>query len=317
MRVVVFGASGVQGAHQVPVLARAGHDVVAVSRNPTPLDIDGKMVETAAANFGDKDAISEILKGVDVIFLNLPSTSFNQSEPIITAAKDIGEVAKASGVSLIVFNTSMPIPDEPQDIKAQDDRREMRRLLRESGVPVISIQPVVYLDNLLEGWALPPIRDRQTVVYCHKPELKVSWICHHDVAQLMVAAMERPELAGSDFPVGGPETVQLEQLTEKLSRAWGRKLDYECQTVSDFCDKISNTMQGRGLEIDRITSQMFKAYTYYNEAEEEPFNVDMGPVLEELPVNLTSIEEWARRRSPPGSFSGWDRLSDTITEALW
>jgi uncharacterized protein YbjT (DUF2867 family) len=300
MRVVVFGASGVQGAHQVPVLSRAGHDVVAISRSPKPLEVDGRKIETAATDFGNKEDVSQILEGADAIFLNLPSTSFHPSEPILTAARTIGEAAKAKDVRLIVFNTSMPIPEVPQGIKAQDDRREMLRLLRETGVPVISIQPVVYLDNLLEGWALPPIRDRNTVVYCHKPTLEVSWICHHDVAQLMMAAMQRPELAGQDFPVGGPETVRLAQLTEKLSRAWGRKLDYECQTVADFCEKISKTMQGRGLESERIVGQMFKAYTYYNEAKDEPFKIDMTPVLKQLDVGLTSIEDWARQRSPPG-----------------
>ncbi|KAF2112811.1 hypothetical protein BDV96DRAFT_579213 [Lophiotrema nucula] len=300
MRVVIFGASGVQGAHQISVFSRAGHDVVAISRNPKPLEVDGRKIETFAANFSDKATISKILKGVDVISLNLPSTSFNPSGPIVQAAKDIGEAAKQNGVKLIVFNTSMPVPEEPHDIKAQDDRREMRRLLRESGVPVISVQPVVYLDNLLEGWALPSIRDENRVVYCHKPDLKVSWICHHDVAQLMLAASQRPELAGRNFAVGGPETVILSQLTEKLSKSWGRKLTYENQTVADFCDKISKTMQGRGLETDRIVTQMFKAYTYYNEAPDEPFNIDMGPVLKELPVDLTPIEEWARMRKPPG-----------------
>ncbi|PSN71508.1 NAD(P)-binding protein [Corynespora cassiicola Philippines] len=298
MRVVVFGASGIQGAHQVELLSREGHEVVAVSRNPKPLTVDGKEVRTASVDFNDAAAISKVLQGAERVFVNLPSTSFNHSEPIIAAAKAIGEAAKSVGVGLIVFNTSMPVSDQPQDIKAQDDRREMRRLLRESGVPVISIQPVVYLDNLLEGWALPPIRDQNKIVYCHKPDLKVSWICHHDVAQLMMVAMHRPELAGRNFAVGGPETVRLEQLTAKLSHAWGRKLEYECQTVSDFCEKISKTMQGRGLATEKIVSQMFKAYTYYNEAKDEPFNIDMGPVLETLPVELTSIEEWAKRRNP-------------------
>jgi hypothetical protein len=174
----------------------------------------------------------------------------------------------------------------------------MSRILRETGIPVISIQPVVYLDNLLEGWALPRIREHSTVVYCHKPDLEVSWICHHDVAQLMMAAMHRPELAGRNFAVGGPETVRLYQLTEKLSRAWDRKLDYECQTVADFCDKISKTMQGRGLDTKKIVSQMFQAYTYYNEAPDHPFDIDMGSVLKELPVNLTPIEEWAKTHRP-------------------
>jgi len=297
MRVIVFGASGVQGRHQVHVLARAGHSVVAVSRNPKPVLVDEKSVETFAADFTDRDAIAKVLQGADRVFLNLPSTSFNQSEPIIAAARYIGEAAKNAKVPLILFNTSMPVAKKPQGIVAQDDRREMRRLLRES-VPAISIEPVVYLDNLLEGWALPPIRDRNTVVYCHKPDLRVSWICHHDVAQIMMAAMDHPELAGRDIPIGGPETVMLSQLTEKLSKAWGKQLSYENQTVADFCDKIGKAMQGRGLETDTIVSQMFKAYTYYNEAEDEPFNVDMRPLVKELGVKLTPIEEWAKRRSP-------------------
>lgn len=297
MRVVVFGASGVQGRHQVYALAQAGHSVVAVSRNPQPLQVDGKPVETFAADFSDKAAIEQVLQDADRVFLNLPSTSFNKSEPIIAATKNIGEAAKKAKVPLILFNTSMPVPKQPQDIQAQDDRRVMRSLLREH-VPVISIEPVVYLDNLLEGWALPPIRDRQTVVYCHKPDLRVSWICHHDVAQIMMAAMHRPELAGRDIPIGGPEIVVLSQLTEKLSRAWGKELSYENQTVPDFCDKISKTMQGRGLETETVVSQMFKAYTYYNEAEDEPFNIDMKPVISELGIELTPIEEWAKRRSP-------------------
>lgn len=297
MRVVVFGASGVQGRHQVHALARAGHSVVAVSRNPKALVVDNKRVETFAADFGDAIAIERVLQKADRVMLNLPSTSFNQSEPILAAAKSIGEAAKKADVPLIVFNTSMPVPKQVQDITAQDDRREMKRLLRKS-VPTISIEPVVYLDNLLEGWALPSIRDQQKVVYCHKPNLRVSWICHHDVAQIMMAAMSRPDLAGRDMPVGGPETVVLSQLTEKLSNTWGRKLSHENQTVADFCDKISKTMEGRGLETDKVVSQMFKAYTYYNEAEDEPFNIDMEPVINELGVQLTPIEEWAKRRSP-------------------
>lgn len=298
MRVVVFGASGVQGRHQVRVLARANHSVVAISRNPKPIFVDSRQIETLAVDFSDIKSIDKALQSADRIFLNLPSTSFNPSEPTIAAAKAIGEAAERAAVALILFNTSMPVPKEPQDIKSQDDRREMRRLLRESGMPVISIEPVVYLDNLLEGWALGPIRDHDTVIYCHKPNLHVSWICHHDVAQIMVAAMHRPDLAGRDIPIGGPETVVLEQLAQKLSGAWEKKLGYENQTVADFCDKISKTMQGRGLEMEKIVSQMFKAYTYYNEAPDEPFRVDMRPIATDLGVELTPIEVWAKRRRP-------------------
>jgi uncharacterized protein YbjT (DUF2867 family) len=183
---------------------------------------------------------------------------------------------------------------------ATEDRREIRRLLRESGVPVISIEPVVFLNNLLEGWALPPIRDENKVIYCHPLDLDVSWISLHDVAQLMIAAMERPELGGRDFAVGGPETVRLPELVKKLSRGWGRELSYKSQSLPDFCDNISQTMQGRGLDFQPMVDDMFRSYTYYAESPDRPFKIDMGPVLKELPVTLTPIEEWARQNRPPG-----------------
>lgn len=298
MRVVVFGASGVQGSSQVRELVRKGHHAVAVSRNPKPLELDGKTVETAAVDIGDRAAVEKVLQGAEAVLLNLPSTSFNVAEPLLKAAKDISELCKANDtIKVLVFNTSMPVPKECQNIKAQDDRREMKKILRATGLPVISVQPVCYVDNLLEGWAYPSIRDEDKLVYVHRPGLRASWICHDDCAQVMVAAMTRPDLAGQDIVIGGPETVQLYELTEKLSRAWGRELECVNQTVDDFCEKISKTMQGRGLETERIVSQMHKAYSWYNDHDE--FIVDMGPVLKEFPsVKLHTLEEWGRTHVP-------------------
>jgi uncharacterized protein YbjT (DUF2867 family) len=107
----------------------AGHNVAAVSRNPKSIEINGREVETAAANFINSAALHKVLQKADRVFVNLPSTSFSPAEPLIAATKAIGEAAKTNGVHLIVFNSSMPIPDTPQGIKAQDDRREIRSVL--------------------------------------------------------------------------------------------------------------------------------------------------------------------------------------------
>lgn len=299
-RVTVFGASGVQGAAQVKALIKAGHHPVAVSRNPKPLEINGQNVETIAADFSDTEALDGAVRNSDAIFLNLPSTSFQPAEATIAAAKAVGEAAKkTSSVKLIVFNTSMPVPDESKNIEAQDHRRIMRDLLRDMGLPVISIQPVCFLDNLLEGWAWPPIRDRSTLVYCHKPTLDVSWISLDNLAKIMIACISRPDLAGRNFAVGGPETVRLPQLAEKLSKGWNKEIKHEFQTVEDFCEKIGAAMRERsGIDADVLVEQMYRAYRWYNDAPEEPFKIDMGPVLKELPAELVGIEEWGRQHNP-------------------
>ncbi|KAI8309690.1 hypothetical protein K4K61_001422 [Colletotrichum sp. SAR11_59] len=329
MRVAVFGATGVQGAAQISALASASHHSIAVTRrsvDPTTTlkssDADGSgadaaaraalaaAAETRTADFTSVETLPATLAGADAVFLNLPS--FQPREPLVAAAKAIGEeaAAQAATVKLVVFNTSFPVPEKDAGIEAQETRREMRRVLREatkgSGVAVVSLQPVVYLDNLLEGWALPRLRDEGRIVYCHKPDLEVSWICHDDLAALMVAALERDpkELDGRDIPVGGPETVRLSQLAEKLGRAWGREVGHENQSVDDFAGEMAAALKGAlesqaGKEVETVVEETRKAYTWYNEAEEKPFKVDMGPVLKEFPAKLTPIEEWGKRKGCP------------------
>ncbi|TDZ20515.1 NAD(P)H azoreductase [Colletotrichum orbiculare MAFF 240422] len=304
MRVAVFGATGEQGVAQISALTAANHTPIAVSRRPT---LTGEAtVETRLADFNDLDAVRAAINGVDAVFLNLPS--FQPPEPLIAAARVIGrEATKQPSLKLIVLNTSMPVPEKSANIETQEDRREIRRVLREetelSGVSVVSIQPVVYLDNLLSGWMLHRLRDEGRIVYCHKPDLEVSWISHDDLVALMVAALTRDpkDLDGRDIPVGGPETVRLSQLAEQLSTAWGREVGYESQSVKDFATEFSERIGDAmaGLEKEGVVDEMRRAYAWYNNAEEKPFRVDMGPVLEVLPAKLTSIEAWGRRKGSP------------------
>ncbi|MDB5669061.1 MAG: hypothetical protein JWO25_20 [Alphaproteobacteria bacterium] len=300
MRVVVFGATGVQGSAQVRALTAKGHDPVAVSRAPEAWTIDSKAIATFAADYQDLASLAEAVVGSDAIFLNMPSTSFQAAAPLIAGVEVIARAAAASpSTKMLVFNTSLPVSETTRGFAAQDARFEMRRLIFESGVPAVSIQPVVFLDNLM-GWGWPPIATRNTIVYPHKESLDVSWICHDDVAALMIAAMERPHLAGRSFAVGGPETVRLPELARKLGRAWDRPLGYESQSLDDFCKLMLGQFGATSsLEAARLEDELRRIYTWYNSSDEHPFFVDMAPVLKELPVELTPIETWARRQRIP------------------
>lgn len=303
MRVTVFGATGDQGQAQVRALVRAGHQPVAVSRAPGPCAVDGVAVDTCAADFAQPAALGRALHGSQAVFLNLPSTSFQVAAPLVAAAGSIARAAAAMPQPpLLVFNTSLPVPTEKRGFAAQDARHEMRRRIFAAGVPAISIEPVVFLDNLLKGWAWPSIAQRNVLQYAHAPTLDVSWICHDDLAALMVAALARPDLAGRSFPVGGPQTVRLPELNQILARAWNRPLAWHSQSVDDFCRHMRAAMEGRStLDVDAMIGELHRIYTWYNTAPERPFCVDMSAVLRELPAPLTSIEAWARRQVLPDS----------------
>ena len=301
MRIVVFGATGDQGSAQVRALTRAGHDPVAVSRKPRPWTVDNKSIETFAADYGDLAGLAKAVQGSDAVFLNLPSTSFQAAEPLIAAAVAIARASAASpATQSLIFNTSLPVPSEKRGFAAQDARHEMRRSIFASGIAAVSIEPVVFLDNLLKGWAWPSIQQHNRIVYAHKETLDVSWICHDDLAALMIAALERPQLAGRSFAVGGAQTVRLPELAQILCQAWNRPLTWESQSIDDFCQRMRQVFEGKSsLDADRLIGELHRIYTWYNDSPERPFRVDMAPVLKELPVRLTPIEEWARRQTLP------------------
>ena len=144
-------------------------------------------------------------------------------------------------------------------------------------------------------------------MYSHKPTLEASWICLDDVASLMVAALKTPEkFIGRNIPVGGAETVRPGQLAEKLSRAWGRDLKYEELDLEEFGARMRGAMPGGKTtpEGEKLIAEVQGLYRYFNDAPDEPFKVDMGPVLKELPCTLTPIEEWGRRKRPGLVFKG-------------
>lgn len=301
MKVAVFSATGDQGSAQVRALLDQGHEVYAISRNPAaaawPAGVTG-----VAADYDDHDSLIAAIQGMEAVLLNLPSTSFQAAAPLIAATEVIARAAAESGsLRTLVFNTSMPVPDQVMGIAAQDARLEMRELILKSGAPAIIIQPVVYLDNLLRAWSWPAIERDNLLYYPHAETLDVCWICHDDLAKLMIAAAERPELVGRVFDVGGPEAIRGPDLARRLGAVWNRPLRFKSMPL-DTCGEIMADVFRDTATLDRKTlaREMARKYAWYNDPQDRPFHIDMRPILQELPVALTSLEDWAARQTLPG-----------------
>lgn len=300
MKLAIFSATGDQGLAQVKAALAAGHTPIAIARNPAGAGLPEGAVPRAA-NYDDHPSLVAAMEGADAVLLNLPSTSFQAAEPLIAATQVIARAAAENPtVKMVVFNTSMPLPDVMMEIKAQDARLEMRHIVMGAGVPAVTIQPVVYLDNLLKAWAWPEIAGDHLIHYPHREDLDVCWICHDDLAKLMIAASERPHLAGRIFPVGGPEAIRGPDLARRLSKVWDMPLRFKSMPVETCGEVMANVFsQTATLEREVLAREMTKKYTWYNDPVARPFSVDMGPVLAELPVTLTSLEDWAARQELP------------------
>ena len=143
MRLLILGASGDQGAAQVQAALAAGHSVKAACRRPPSLEHATSMeaLEWVSVDYSQPTTLAPAMQGVNVVLANFPSSSFNDGPTLVRAAIATGVAARAAGVSLIVFNTSLPVMEAPRGFAAHDVRLQMREALEASGVPVISLQP--------------------------------------------------------------------------------------------------------------------------------------------------------------------------------
>ncbi len=303
MKIVIFGATGVQGAAQVRAVQRLGHTPVCALRNPGAAEaIADKPAQGVYADLYKPETLAPVIAGADAVLMNLPSTSFQEAAPLIHAAEVIAKAAAATpSVKMLAFNTSLPVMDHPLGFASHDARLEMRRRIFAAGGRAVVLQPVVFLDNLVNAWAWPHIKEEGRLWYPHAPGLDVSWICHDDIASLMLATIERPQLSGKAIPIGGPQTVRGPVLAQILSDVWGRKLRFESQSIREFTASMARVFEGKAsMAQQRLIDELGRIYAWYNSGPERPFYVDMEPVLKMLPVELTPIHVWARGKKLPG-----------------
>jgi uncharacterized protein YbjT (DUF2867 family) len=135
-------------------------------------------------------------------------------------------------------------------------------------------------------------------VYPHKPDLECSWISLDDVAKFMIASIDRPDLEGAWLNIGGPQILQPPQVSSILSKAVGRPIKYDPSTPKQFGKHLADAFGDELSDAERavIEPSIAAFYEFNNSSPLKPFKVDMGPVLERIPIKLETMEEWADRQ---------------------
>jgi nucleoside-diphosphate-sugar epimerase len=135
-------------------------------------------------------------------------------------------------------------------------------------------------------------------VYPHKPDLECSWISLDDVAKFMIASLDRPDLEGAWVNIGGPEILKPQQVASHLSDAVGREIKYDPSTPEQFGWHLANAYGDEMPDDEKkvIAAGIKEFYEYNNNSPTKPFRVDMGPVLERIPIQLETFADWSKRQ---------------------
>jgi uncharacterized protein YbjT (DUF2867 family) len=292
LKVLVYGGTGSQGSPVVWNLLQRGHQPYVFTRDPEK----AKAMRDAGAqivvgDMGDLDSVREGSKGMDAISLMIPAFIPNPMD-YPRYAQNALQGAQEAGVRLLVYNTSGAVIKDEFQNPMFAFRNHVIQSIQSSGIPYIVLQPGAYLENLLGPWTRPSVIERNVLPYPVEEHVRIGWIASEDVGKLTVAAFERPELAGSIIPISGVENVTGPELAAAFSRGLGRTITYYALPLDEFAAAM-DAMFGEG-----AGAGAKQGYQYQRDNGHRMIMwVDMRPVLEKLPVEMTSIEEWVRKHA--------------------
>lgn len=221
--VLVYGATGAQGASIVRAMVSAFSSVRGIARDEAEAEAVRAMGATPAlANLDDPSSLRRASEGASSVVLVLPLEY--EVERAVKHGRDAIDAAVDAGVRHLVFDTSMRWPSEPTAVPAFEIKREVARYLASRPIAATVLRPTFYLENLLGPWTLPGIVRDGVFAYPLPATLAAAWVSHDDVARAAVAAVQRSSLG--TLEVAGPRAVTGPEIARALSAHLGRPIAY-------------------------------------------------------------------------------------------
>ena len=284
MKVLVYGATGSQAGPTVKHLLRQGHTPHVLTRNlDKATEIQGAGGVPVVADLADFDRLCAASREVDSVAFLLPAFLDNPDDGL-EFGRNAVDAAVQADIGMFVWNTSGEVSEDNSEANA---KLSILRHLQDSGLPFVALEPTTYMENWLGPWTAPSVRNHDELTYPVLPDRKIGWIASDDVGALVVAALEQPELAGSRYRISGIETPVGPELAAIFSAALGRDIRYRTMTPEEMgavLDEAFGPGAGDGVA---------EMYRQEQENPDPPAkNHDMSPVLEALPVTMSTITEW-------------------------
>jgi uncharacterized protein YbjT (DUF2867 family) len=217
MPILVTGATGTVGSSLVSQLVDAGHDVRAVTRDPSSPAARRlpASVEVVRADFDQPDSLVPALRGVERMHLVAMEGSVANAGAIVALAEEAGVKR------LTHLGHNDPSRDDDDPLEAE--HRLLHRAIESSGLEWTHIFPGEFMANTYE-W-IPSIRT-ESVVRAPFGNWLSSLVHEADIAAVAMVALIEDGHAGHTYQPTGPESIRRADAARMIGEAIGREVRF-------------------------------------------------------------------------------------------
>lgn len=295
-QVLVVGATGIVGGEVCRLLAAAAKPVRALVRstsNPEKVRaLQALGVETVQGDLRDRASLAAACVGVDAVITTASSMPFaykpGENDIATTDLRgmaDLVEAAGAAGVRHFVY-TSISA-NMNLDFPTGNAKRAVEQQLKHSGMTYTILRPGFFMEVWLSPAVGFDVAAGKVTIYGtgHRP---LAWIAAGDVARFAVASLANPAAANAVLELGGPANVSPLEVVSIFEGATGRTLERQFVPVEVLVAQQA-----------AATDPMQQSFAALMRCVAAGDPIDMRATLKAFPLELTSVETFARRMLMP------------------
>ena len=216
MKLTVFGATGGTGSEAVGQALDAGHEVLAVVRNPARLRISHPNLTVMTADVLQPAEIGEAVAGRDAVISALGQSRRRAerkaaAHPTLCAdsARSITEAMRATGSRrLVIVSASGPYTDGDGPVLRSVIKPIVGRLLKDAWADFVAMEEVVRASGLDWTALRPPQLTDKPVTGRYRTRLDANArglrVSRADVAHLALAVADDPDTYRTAISLAGP-----------------------------------------------------------------------------------------------------------------
>jgi uncharacterized protein YbjT (DUF2867 family) len=225
-KVFVVGATGQQGGAVAQVLLKKGHTVRALTRSANSKGasyLSALGAEIIVGDLMDPASLTRAMEDVDAVFMvTTPYEVGTEAET--EQGKNLIDIIEKRNIGHTVFS-SVGSADRHTGIPHFDSKYEVENHLVDSGISHTIIAPVFFMENWVNPWFLPPIKEGN-VAMAMPGDRALQQISVEDIGRFAAMIIERPSaFRGQRLDIASDELTGKE-IAELIGRKAERNIGY-------------------------------------------------------------------------------------------